>query len=319
MKKLICLTLLLASISLGSAQKPKRKSALRSASESSAQSSLQSPLQSMVATELAFTKMSVEQGVRPSFMAFIADDGILFRPRAVKGKQWMTEHPVPPSDKRPVLSWYPTVADIARAGDMGYTTGPWEYKSDIHDAKPVAFGNFLTVWKRQADGSWKFAIDLGISNPPPDKPAPLWQLPKGYRQPAKGPEVNVQREQAALFSEDSVFSSISNLNNAQTDFGNFAAPNVRVFRNDKFPLVGKAAGSSVFSANVGVWTWEPALVNVSRSGDLGYTYGTYRITSNDSAEKILERGNYYRVWKKQAGKWKVVADLTNPVPEDKKN
>jgi ketosteroid isomerase-like protein len=252
-------------------------------------------------------------------MAFIADDGILFRPRAVKGKQWMNEHPVPPSDKRPLLSWYPTSADIARAGDMGYTTGPWEFKSDIHDAKPVAFGNFLTVWKKQADGSWKFAIDLGTSNPRPDKPAALWQLPRRYRQPAGGPESNVQSEQAILFSEDSVFSGIFNWGDAQTDFDSYAAAEVRLFRNDKFPLVGKAASSAVFPANSGVWSWEPAFVEVSRSGDLGYTYGTYRLTSKDASQKILERGNYYRIWKKYAGKWKLVADLIDPVAEDKKN
>jgi ketosteroid isomerase-like protein len=315
MKKLICLTLLLGFVSLGFAQKPKQKSASRSASKSP----LQSPLQSMVDTELAFAKMSAEQGTRPSFMAFIADDGILFRPRAVKGKQWMTENPVPASAKRSLLSWYPTVADVARAGDMGYTTGPWEYKADIHDAKPVAWGNFLTVWKKQPDGSWKFAIDLGISNPQPDKPAPAWQLPRDYRRPAKAPEANVQREQAVLFGENSVFSSDFNWSDAQTNFDSVAASDVRVFRNDKFPFVGKTAASAALPDGSTVWTWQPALVNVSRSGDLGYTYGTYQITSKDSSQKILESGNYYRVWKKQGNAWKVVADLLDPVPADKKN
>src|SRR5882672_2221369 len=167
MKKLICLTLLLACVSLVFSQQSKEKSAL----------------QSMVDTELAFARMAAEQGIRPSFMAFIAEDGILFRPRAVRGKQWMIDHPLPPSGEHPLLSWYPAVAEIARAGDMGYTTGPWEFKKDIHDAKPVAFGNFLTVWNRQSDGSWKFAIDLGISNPQPDEVPVAWQLPKDYKVP----------------------------------------------------------------------------------------------------------------------------------------
>jgi ketosteroid isomerase-like protein len=311
MKKLICISLLLGFISPGLAQKPKRKSALRP--------TLPSPLQSMVDTELAFAKMSTEQGVRPSFMAFIDEDGILFRPRAVKGKQWLAENPVPASDKRPLLSWYPTFADVARAGDLGYTTGPWEYKADIHDAKPVAWGNFLTVWRRQPDGSWKFAIDLGISNPQPGTPAPAWQLPRGYRQPAKGSEANVQKEQAALFGENSVFGSSFNFSDARTAFASFAAAEVRVFREEKIPFVGMTAAAAALPDGSTVWTWQPTFVNVSRSGDLGYTYGTYQVTSKDFSEKILERGNYYRVWKKQAGKWKLVADLLNPVPEGKKN
>lgn len=310
MKKWICITLLLVFVSVGLAQKPKRKSAPRSLA--------QSALQTMVDTELAFARMSGEQGIRPSFMAFIDDDGILFRPRAVKGKQWMTENPVPPSDKRPLLSWYPTVAEISRAGDMGYTTGPWEYKNDIHDAKAVAWGNFLTVWRRQPDGSWKFAIDLGISNPQPDKPAPLWQLPKGYRQPLRGPEANVQKEQAILFGENSVFASNFNFGDAQTAFASYAAADVRVFRDGKFPFVGKTAGAGL-PDDSSVWTWQPALISVSSSGDLGYTYGTYRVTSKDSSEKLLESGNYFRIWKKVGKKWLVVADLTNPVLPEKKN
>ncbi len=63
MKKLICVALLLALVSLAFAQEAKDKS----------------PLQSMVETELAFARMAAEQGIRPSFTAFIAEDGILFR------------------------------------------------------------------------------------------------------------------------------------------------------------------------------------------------------------------------------------------------
>lgn len=307
MKKLICSTLLLGFVSLGFAQHPKQKSALKPTSPSA--------LQSMVETELGFAKMSAEQGVRPSFLAFIDDDGILFRPRAVKGKQWMTENPLPASDKRPLLSWYPTFADVARAGDLGYTTGPWEYKADVHDAQPVAWGNFLTVWRRQPDGSWKFAIDLGISNPRPDKSAPAWQLPKGYRAPAKVRAVDVQKERASLFGENSVFGNSFNLSDAARAFASFAAGDVRVFRNDQLPFVGLTAAAAALPDGSTVWTWQPALVSVSSSGDLGYTYGTYQINKKDRSGKILERGNYYRIWKKQADMWKLVADLTNPVSE----
>lgn len=159
MKRLFFLGVLLAFVSPGLAQKADEISAL----------------ESVVNTERAFARNSEEKGTRDAFMAFIADDGILFRPTAVRGKQWMTKHPLPPSEKRDLLSWQPIFADIARAGDMGYTTGPWQYKNDIHDAKPSAFGNFVTVWKKQADGSWKFAIDLGTSNPQPEQPAAQWR------------------------------------------------------------------------------------------------------------------------------------------------
>lgn len=304
MKKLICLTLVLGVVSLGFAQKAKEGSAL----------------QSMVETERAFARMSEEQGIRPSFMAFIADDGILFRPTAVKGKQWMTEHPLPPSEKRPWLSWQPTFADIALAGDMGYTTGPWEFKADMNDVKPVAWGNFLTVWKLQLDRSWKFAIDLGISNPRPEQATTPWQLPQRYQQPSPGRRADIQAETNALLAREREFSSASATRGARKAFDAYAAAEVRVFRNDKQPFVGKANAVAALPASSIVWTWEPSFADVSRSGDLGYSYGTYWLRSNDVSPKTLETGNYYRIWKKQGNAWKMVADLIDPVaPETKTN
>src|SRR2546427_5630986 len=136
-------------------------------------------LKSMVETERAFSRTSEEKGIRESFAQFIADDGILFRPGPVLGKKWMQEHPLPASTTRQWLSWQPIFAAVSRAGDLGYTSGPWEFKNDIKDATPAKFGNFMTVWKKQADGSWKFALDLGISNPEPKALSKIWQVPTG--------------------------------------------------------------------------------------------------------------------------------------------
>lgn len=301
MKKLICVMLLLGIIAPGFAQKDKKPTAL----------------ESMVATELAFAKMAKEVGTRPAFSAFIADDGILFRPGPVKGKEWLAKNPAPVSDKHPWLSWYPTIADISLAGDMGYTTGPWEFRPDINDAKAVAFGSFLTVWKKQSDGSWKFAIDLGISGPQPKESIAAWQSPQNYKRESKAAHASVEAEQALLRAKDSEFSRLSAIRDAQTSFNSFASPDVRVFRDEKLPFIGKTAGLTALPAATSSWTWEPTFADVSRSGDLGYTYGTYRIASKDAPSKNVESGNYYRIWKKQAGKWLVVADLTNPVPEEK--
>ena len=303
MKKLVCLAVLLALVSPGLAQK---------ANEGS-------PLEALVDTERAFARTSEEKGTREAFMAFIADDGILFRPTAVKAKQWMTEHPLPPSEKRDLLSWQPMFADVSRAGDLGYTTGPWHYKNDIHDARPIAFGNFLTVWKKQADGSWKFAIDLGTSNPQPDLPTTQWRLPQNYRRISPDHLINVTSEASTLFARDREFSSASQTRGAQRAFLMYASPGVRLFRNGKFPFVGKKAASAFLSSVAGVWTWLPAFGDVSMSGDLGYTYGTYRVVGPDSSAKTTETGNYFRIWKKLGNTWKVVADVADPVPETRKN
>jgi ketosteroid isomerase-like protein len=299
MKRFIGLILLCAFVSLAVAQDAKEKSAL----------------ESMVDTERAFARMSEEAGVRPSFMAFIADDGILFRPTAVKGKQWMIDHPLPASDKRPLLRWWPTFADIASAGDMGYTTGPWEFKENIQDEKPVAFGNFLTVWRKQPDGSWRFAIDLGISNPQPAQSPGPWQLPVNYKapKPLKG---SWSFSSTPILERDREFSKSSAKNGAQKAFDAYAADDVRVFRNDNQPFIGKKLALTALPESPVIWTWEPAFADVSHSDDLGYSYGTYQLTKDGSK---IESGNYYRIWRKRGKVWQVVSDLLNPVPEPKKS
>jgi ketosteroid isomerase-like protein len=54
-------------------------------------------------------------------------------------------------------------------------------------------------------------------------------------------------------------------------------------------------------------------VEVARSGDLAYEYGTYDFATKDKKGEITdEKGKYVVVWKKQAdGSWKVAADIDN--------
>ena len=66
------------------------------------------------------------------------------------------------------LLWKPVGADLARSGELGYTWGTYEFRT--HDAadKPVTHhGKYVTVWKKQRDGSWKFTVDIGNTNPAP--------------------------------------------------------------------------------------------------------------------------------------------------------
>jgi uncharacterized protein (TIGR02246 family) len=59
--------------------------------------------------------------------------------------------------------------------------------------------------------------------------------------------------------------------------------------------------------------WQPTKVAVSRSGDVGYSFGTYEMTANDSkGNPITDRGKYVEIWKKQAdGGWKCAVDTFN--------
>lgn len=272
------------------------------------------PLSEMVATERAFSRMSEEKGIRESFTEFIAEDGILFRPRAVLGKKWMLENPLPPSTTRPVLVWQPIFAGISRAGDLGYSTGPWQLKNDINDAKFSAFGNFMTVWKKQADGKWKFAVDLGVSNPEPKKPAMLT-----YGEPASGRFArDLAKGRGDLLSTEREYSRASAKRGSVEAFLTYASADVRVLRNGKQPFIGRKAAASAWAPLTIEWTWTSQFADVSTSGDLGYSYGLYEMR-NKATNSVAETGNYMRVWKRVRGAWKLILDVTDPHPPEKKS
>src|SRR5262249_22298759 len=242
------------------------------------------------------------------------DDGILYRPGAVNGKQWMKDHPLPPSPTRNLLAWQPIFARVANAGDLGYTTGPWEFKDNIKDEKPSGYGNFVTVWKKQPDGAWKFVVDLGISHPMSAGPLKLWQVSESdTSQSALAKQhINVDEQRAALLERERAFSASVQKQGTATAYGSFAADELKLFRNGSLPFVGKEAAKSALANSKELLKWEPTAGDVSRSGDLGYTYGTYDSVGTDG-KKV--RGSYLHIWTKQGPAWQLVLDVTNSLPD----
>lgn len=58
---------------------------------------------------------------------------------------------------------------------------------------------------------------------------------------------------------------------------------------------------------------QPPQVEVSRAGDLGYTWDTFELTVHDAkGNPVTQLGKHVVVWKKQPdGTWKIVADIWN--------
>jgi len=65
------------------------------------------------------------------------------------------------------LTWTPTDATLGPSGDMGYTWGHYEGHSKDANGNPVVTsGRYMTIWRRDADGSWKFVLDAGANDAP---------------------------------------------------------------------------------------------------------------------------------------------------------
>ncbi|MGQ0714629.1 MAG: YybH family protein [Gemmatimonadaceae bacterium] len=65
-------------------------------------------------------------------------------------------------DTAMVLAWRPTEAHVSNDGSMAYTIGDYDYYVRGRDsARTASSGQYLTVWRRQADSSWKVMADIG--------------------------------------------------------------------------------------------------------------------------------------------------------------
>jgi ketosteroid isomerase-like protein len=134
-----------------------------------------------------------------------------------------------------------------------------------------------------------------------------WELKK----PAE-PEVNVETEERLqeMVEADKAFSSESEKNGMKKAFLAYSADDAVLLRPGFLPII---EGDVIRFLNAQedtsfVMTWEPRGADIASSGDLGFTYGTYKVVTADTTLM----GTYLNVWRKQDdGTWKFVVDTGN--------
>ena len=272
-------------------------------------------LASLVAAERAFAHTSVEKGIRESFRMFFAEDGINFQPHPTKTREAILKRPAPATRPPVVLDWQPAYADVSMAGDLGYTTGPYTFTNNSPEKKSTNYGFYFSIWKKQADGSWKVVVDCGIDTPDHSgqkfafKAAPQASPPRGRAR------FDLEKERASLVDLDRQFLKEANSLGLVKAFQKYLGDEPRLHRNGMFPLTGRQAIKSFLSTKTPYLTWDPLNSDVSESNDLGYTYGSYELKSPGSSK--VEKGYYVRVWKRdQTKKWKLALDTLSPIPPD---
>jgi ketosteroid isomerase-like protein len=117
--------------------------------------------------EARFAKDVKERG-GAGFAAWFAEDGVALGNGAAPliGKVAIAKSATwSPNDYQ--LTWTPTDALMGPSGDMGYTWGHFEGRSKDAHGNPVATsGRYMTVWRKQPDGSWKVVLDGGSNDVP---------------------------------------------------------------------------------------------------------------------------------------------------------
>jgi ketosteroid isomerase-like protein len=265
----------------------------------------------LVNAERAFAKLAGERGVRESFIAYFADDGIGFAPHPHKVKERFSNSPAPAARPPLTLNWAPVYGDIAQAGDLGWNTGPTLIEDTSPEKKPARHGMFFSVWKKQSDGSWRVALDLGADVPTAVAPlsAPFKTF---YRASGKGPiaNVNVREEIAGLLKVEREFLAAAKASGLGQAYRSRLNDDARIHRPGVMPVVGKDALRDWLDLQTMTLSGEPIKVDVSRSGDLGYAYGSYELGGAQP-----QKGYFARVWKRDAeGQWRIVIDTVSLLP-----
>jgi len=264
-------------------------------------------VRALVASENAFAKAVQAHGVKQGFLAYLAPDAILFRPGPVAGVEWMKTRPTSSG----FLDWKPIFADASRSSDLGYTTGPWTYRAKGAKDPIGAWGEYITLWRKQPDGAWKVVFDGGVSHPAPKTAA------KGTRTGAMTsggrvlvrPSSDPDSARAEVLAMESSLGALATSQSIVKAYERYAAPDLRLYRDGAYPFVGLPAAHDFLESTTTRPTWTPTQASLSSATDLAYVIGSYQTTSPS------ESGAYMRIWKRlPEGGWKIVVDLALPSP-----
>lgn len=271
-----------------------------------AETALPPAQQEVFDAERAFVRLAAEKGFRDSFYAYFADDGIAFNPHPFRVRVALADQPPTPAPMG--ADWAPVYGDIAAAGDLGWNTGPLVYAG--RDGQPDRHGMFFSVWKRQPDGSFKVVLDIGSDTP--SAVVPIAEPPHSSWRPGLGRPggVDVAAEKAALLAVEGSFLAASATQGLGRTYAARLADDARVHRPGVMPVTGAAALDAWSNAQAGRFRGEALFADVARSGELGYTWGSYERIGGSP-----EAGYFARVWKKDdRDEWRIAMDTVSPVP-----
>jgi ketosteroid isomerase-like protein len=263
-------------------------------------------LQAMADAEREFARTARVKGIRDAFLEFFAGDSIAFTPEPTSAKERLLEQPSTPFAVNELL-WEPRTGDVAASGELGWLTGPSTFiDHSTSDATP-RYGNYLSVWRTQADGRWRVFIDVGTGLQAEAAFAPGFaRMPFGARYAGKEEKAAAGR---SLLEADRRLNARVATDGAARAYAADLTADTRLHRPGSPPTVGSGAIESWLEQHAAGMSATSTTAESSAAGDLGYSYGKYEVESPRP-----ESGAYVRIWTRDAaGRWFVVADVTQPV------
>jgi ketosteroid isomerase-like protein len=261
-------------------------------------------LTQMIATERAFAARALIVGWKTAFLEYFANDAVGFTgTQAGYARDQIAANPDPPPDHQ--LIWEPRVGDVAASGELGYLTGPSRNILPSRNGGRPRHGVYASVWKRQRDESFRVIIDPGTDVP---SAAPF---ATGF---VRAPSANrftgdYDDTTPPLSAADGILNSALRSGQAAAYRGRLAE-GARFHRPNLLPVVGERNVSRYLASQPAYAAADSRHAEAARSGDLGYTWGTYTL---GPARNPTQRGHYVRIWvRERNGQWKIAMDITQP-------
>lgn len=116
-------------------------------------------------TDSLFSVSSDREGAAAAFAANVAEYGATFAGTLIViGPQAVRAQLEPQGAGS--LTWVPIFADAAESADLGFSVGEYVFTGrGSSGAVTQRFGKYLSVWKLQSDGKWRFVVDGGSPSP----------------------------------------------------------------------------------------------------------------------------------------------------------
>jgi ketosteroid isomerase-like protein len=268
-------------------------------------------LTQMIETERAFAARALVVGWKNAFLDYFSPAAVGFAAgQPGSAREQIGKNPDPPKDLQ--LIWEPRFGDVAASGELGYLTGPVRNVRASRDGGKPRFSNYASVWKRQKDGSFKVVMDVGVNTPS------AVPFPAGF---TRAPHQNrftgdYDESTPPLGTADELLNSALKTSQLRA-YRPRLAEGVRFHRQNQMPIVGIPAATKWLASQRAVSSADSRFSEVARSGDLGYTWGTFtiaprRVTAGGRGQQTvnIQAGFYVRVWvRERNGQWKVALDV----------
>jgi ketosteroid isomerase-like protein len=149
MKIVAMSVILIALVSLGCAQAP---------------ADLESEQEAVIQADRDFARDTAEGGVE-AWVSYFSQDGVMLPDtgEVVRGHESIRALMGPAFDVPGYsLSWTPEFAEVSASADLAYTFGTYEASAPDAEGNPVVTrGRYVTIWRKDANGSWKVVLDIG--------------------------------------------------------------------------------------------------------------------------------------------------------------